>query len=131
MLVAGLLWCRKKRKFTVERGKLVVVVSITSEEMGLQRCWVVINHDVGEVVVVEEAKVMAVEETRERLGTGKKKIRGDDFLSTLDPDFYFLNAWNPPLFIEVEEEDFVFTGAKYWPLIRTGRISTIDSKLPS
>jgi hypothetical protein len=76
MLVAGLLWCRKKRKFTVERGKLVVVVSITSEEMGLQRCWVVINHDMGEVVVVEEAKVMAVEETRERLGTGKKKLGG-------------------------------------------------------
>jgi len=72
MLVAGLLWCRKKRKFTLERGKLVVVVSITSKEMGLQRCWVVINHNVWEVVVVEEAKVMVVDETIKRLTTGKK-----------------------------------------------------------
>jgi len=55
----------------------------------------------------------------------------DAFLSTLDPDFYFLKAWNPLLFIKMEEEDFVFTGAKYWPLIQTGRISTVDSKLPS
>lgn len=46
--------------------------SITNEEMGFQRCWVVINHDVGEVVMVEEAKVIVVEETNERLATGKK-----------------------------------------------------------
>jgi hypothetical protein len=72
MLVAGLLWCRKKRKFTLERGKLVVVVSITSKEMGLQRCWVVINHNVWEVVVVEEAKVMVVDETIKRLAIEKK-----------------------------------------------------------
>jgi len=72
MLVAGLLRCRKKRKFTLERGKLAVVVSITSMEMGLQRCWVVINHNVWEVVVVEEAKVMVVDETIKRLATEKK-----------------------------------------------------------
>jgi hypothetical protein len=35
-VVAGFLWCRKKKKFAVERekGRLAVVVSVAGEEMG-------------------------------------------------------------------------------------------------
>jgi hypothetical protein len=72
MLVAGLLWCRKKKKFAVENEKFVVVVPIADEEMGLQGCYVIIGHNVGEVVVVEEAKIMVVEEKRKRLTIKKK-----------------------------------------------------------
>jgi hypothetical protein len=99
MLVAGLLWCRKKKKFAVEKEKFVVVVPIADKEMGLQGCYVIIGHNVGEVVVVEEAKIMVVEEKRKRL-TIKKKIKATYFLSTLDLNFSSLNAWNPSLFIE-------------------------------
>jgi hypothetical protein len=46
----------------------VVVVPITGEEMSLQGCWVVGGHDVGEVVVAEKAKVVAVDEKKRKVG---------------------------------------------------------------
>jgi hypothetical protein len=96
ILVVRLLWCSKKKKFVMEREKLVMVVPIAGEEMGLQGCLVMTW---GEVVVAEEVEVVVVKETRERLAT-KTNWGRLIFLSTLDPDFFFLKAWNPPIFIE-------------------------------
>jgi hypothetical protein len=94
--VVRLLWCSKKKKFVMEREKLVMVVPIAGEEMGLQGCLVMTW---GEVVVAEEVEVVVVKEPRERLAT-KTNWGRLIFLSTLDPDFFFLKAWNPPIFIE-------------------------------
>jgi len=47
MLVGKLLWCRKKKKFAVEREKLAVVVPIAGKKMSLQGCWVIVGHGVG------------------------------------------------------------------------------------
>jgi hypothetical protein len=100
--VVGLLWCSKKKKFVMEREKLVMVVPIAGEKMGLQGCLVMTW---GEVVVAEEDEVVVVKETRERLAT-KKNWGRLIFLSTLDPDFFFLKVWNPPQFIEGEKGIF-------------------------
>ena len=56
------------------KEKLVVVVPITGEEISLQGCWVVGGHDLGEVVVAEKAKVVAVEEKKRKVGNLKTRV---------------------------------------------------------
>jgi hypothetical protein len=57
MLVAKLLWGRKKKKFAVEKEKLAVVVRIAGKEMSLQGCWVIIGHGVGGLWWLKKSKL--------------------------------------------------------------------------
>jgi len=59
-------------------------------------------------------------ERRERIVDWKKNKLGREagvFVNFAPDLFFILRLWNPSLFIEVEEEHFVFNGVKSWPFI--------------
>jgi len=62
--------------------------------MGLQGCWAIDGHGMGEVVAAEKTV-----EKEKKCGNGKNKL-GADCLPNLHIDLLFLNAWNTTLFIK-------------------------------
>lgn len=75
-----------------------MAILIVGKKMGLQGCWAIDDHGVGEVVVDAKDKVAAVVEKKNNNG---RKIRENIyFLPIMHTNLLFLNAQNPPLFRE-------------------------------
>jgi len=120
-----LMWLRRKEEAGV--GK---ITPVAGEKKKLEGCWVAVSHGV-------EAEDAGIHDREDGWNSGREEEQCWKcwkrlvFLLNLHFSFFPLNARNPLLFIRVKEGHLVIIGDQSWPLIKTGRILTIDSKSSS
>jgi hypothetical protein len=95
-----------------------------------RRLWLADSVEKTDVWLVTTKTVETWQRKWEKVGKERKTKETRGMIGFFSPDFCFQflpsKTWNSHLFIR-EEGHFIFTGAKYWPLIQTRRITPVDS----